>query len=126
MKDLEALEKLREKADELLNSTDFYYNLDENKNPVSCTLREWGEIYMGSGNDERRIAEDYINDFHISTVFLGIDHNFYEGPPILFETMIFENDSYSEIYCDRYCTWQEAEEGHKKAVEWAKNERKEE
>jgi hypothetical protein len=25
-----------------------------------------------------------------------------------------------EIYCRRYSTWQEAEEGHRKAIEWVK------
>jgi hypothetical protein len=51
----------------------------------------------------------------ISTVFLGIDHNHLrQGPPILFETMIF-GGPYDQ-YMDRYCTWAEAEAGHARAV----------
>ena len=51
----------------------------------------------------------------VSTVFLGIDHSFGSGIPILFETMIFggEHDQYQE----RYATYKEAEEGHVIAVE---------
>jgi hypothetical protein len=40
--------------------------------------------------------------------------------------MVFKGKGSSEEYCDRYSTWQEAEEGHKVAVEWVKNGCKEE
>lgn len=57
------------------------------------------------------------NGHVVSTVFLGLDHNFTgRGPPILFETMIFPLDSRQESYCMRYVTWQEAEEGHQRAM----------
>jgi hypothetical protein len=43
------------------------------------------------------------------------DHNHLrQGPPILFETMIF-GGPYDQ-YMDRYCTWAEAEAGHARAV----------
>ncbi|KKL94572.1 hypothetical protein LCGC14_1863300, partial [marine sediment metagenome] len=47
----------------------------------------------------------------VSTVFLGLDHSFGRGAPILFETMIFggKQDQYQE----RYYTWEEAEVGHR-------------
>lgn len=55
------------------------------------------------------------NGDQISTVFLGIDHNYFGGPPLLFETMIFggEHDGYQE----RYSTLEQAEEGHQRAIE---------
>jgi hypothetical protein len=49
----------------------------------------------------------------VSTVFLGIDHNFGNGPPLLFETMVFGGEY--DGYCKRYSTWEEAEGGHKTA-----------
>jgi len=60
-----------------------------------------------------------ISDILISTVFLGIDHAFGRGEPILFETMIFggEHNEYQE----RYATWEEAEEGHHRACELVLN-----
>lgn len=50
----------------------------------------------------------------VSTVFLGTNHAFFGGVPILFETMIFggEQDEYQQ----RYATWEEAEAGHEEAV----------
>lgn len=75
-------------------------------------------------NDNRRVA---FTDFYyctVSTIFLGIDHSFYGGNPILFETMIFGH--YDDLYQTRYHTWEESVKGHIVAVEkvipfWKKN-----
>ncbi len=78
---------------------------------------EWGEWFEHA---DRRVAETSLpNEVRVSTVFLGLDHNFEEGKPILFETMIFggKQDQYQE----RYHTWEEAEAGHEQAVSKAKS-----
>lgn len=90
-----------------------YYKLDEDKNPVPCNAIEFAEMFNNPG--ERVLEQVDINGITVSTVFLGLDHRFSDdGPPILFETMIFggEHDQYQE----RYCTWDEAMEGHKRAL----------
>lgn len=47
----------------------------------------------------------------ISTVFLGLDHNFLDrGPPHLFETLVFGGEHAYEMM--RYATWDEAVQGH--------------
>ena len=51
----------------------------------------------------------------VSTVFLGIDHSWLGGPPILFETMIF-GGQFDEVQ-KRYCTMEEAIDGHAKLME---------
>ena len=56
----------------------------------------------------------------ISTVFLGLNHCFREGTPLLFETMVFGGKLDEEM--ERYSTWEEAEEGHKRWVAKAKAE----
>ena len=55
----------------------------------------------------------------VHTSFLGIDHNFDgDGPPLLFETMVRDAASGEwDDFQERYATWEEAEKGHKKAVE---------
>jgi hypothetical protein len=50
-----------------------------------------------------------IGEVRVSTVFLGIDHA-WEGPPLLFETMVFGGPLDEEM--ERYSTWEEAERGH--------------
>lgn len=74
-------------------------------------MTEWGEMFKGK---DRLVAKDTIGDADISTVFLGLNHG-YGGKKLWFETMIFggEHDEFQE----RYATWEEAEAGHKRAVE---------
>jgi hypothetical protein len=64
------------------------------------------------------VAKATVSGADVSTVFLGLDHSFGHGPPLLFETMIFggERDQYQE----RYSTLQDAMDGHDRAVELAK------
>jgi hypothetical protein len=75
-------------------------------------LLTWGRWFETA---ERHVAQKVIGDVRVSTVFLGLDHKFgSDGPPLIFETMIFggEHDGYQE----RYSTWEQAEEGHKRAL----------
>src|SRR5882724_8255427 len=82
--------------------------------PVKCDLVTWAEQFESV--DDRRVAYDELSaEVNVSTVFLGLDHRFgRDGPPILFETMIFggPHDEYQE----RYSTWDEAVAGHKRAL----------
>lgn len=50
----------------------------------------------------------------VSTVFLGINHNWEAGPPILFETMVFGGALDDTIW--RYSTRKEALAGHDAVV----------
>ncbi len=90
------------------------YILD-GKNVKSASLEEWAKWFETA---ERHVAKTTINDnVNVSTVFLGLDHSFGDGPPLLFETMIFggKHDQYQE----RFETWEQAETGHQVAVELA-------
>ena len=65
---------------------------------------------------QRRVALAHLPDgTKVSTVFLGLDHNFMlDGPPILFETMVFGGPHDQDQ--ERYSTWPEAEAGHAEIV----------
>jgi hypothetical protein len=92
------------------------YVLDEHGNPKEePDLLKWAAWY--ESNKARRVALDERGDVMVSTVFLGLDHRFGEGAPILYETMIFGGKENG--YQDRYCTREEALEGHKKALAMA-------
>ena len=86
----------------------------EGKVAVRCDdLLAWGAWLE---NAVRHVADDTIGDVRISTVFLGLDHNWNPGgPPLLFETMIFGGDHDGD--CERCSTWEQAEEQHRKAVD---------
>lgn len=88
-----------------------YWILDTEKRPkLVASIEEWGRFYETA---DSIVKQEEIGGVRISTVFLGIDHQFGDGPPILFETMIFggEHDQYQ----DRCSTWKQAEDMHEKA-----------
>ena len=90
-----------------------HYILDENREPVlEPDLFKWGR-WLETAN--RKIGDSTVGDAQISTVFLGLDHGFSGGDPILFETMIFggRHDEYQE----RYTTREDALKGHRAAVQ---------
>ncbi len=90
------------------------------RTPMLCdNLSIWGMEFdkRTKSEDHWRVARETVNGVDVSTVFLGIDHAFGGGPPLLFETMIF-GGPHNE-YQERYSTWEEAEAGHKRAVELA-------
>ena len=49
-------------------------------------LMKWARWYETA---DRHVGDDLIKGARVSTVFLGIDHSFHNGPPILWETMVF-------------------------------------
>ena len=96
-----------------------YYKLDENKNVVKSSLEEWANFIEGKlPTNFKHVGDDTIDGKRVSTVFLGLCHNFspFNKTPIVFETMVFDNGS--SLYQERYATYQEAEEGHKRAITW--------
>lgn len=77
--------------------------------PVPCEdLMQWGRWLEGA---DTRVASDSRGGVTVSTVFLGLDHRFGPGPPLIFETMAFPADG-SDEECERYSTWDEAVAGH--------------
>ena len=66
--------------------------------------------------------------FKVSTVDLGLDHSFGFGPPLYYETMIFNDYQYYkeenpfEWFQERYTTKKEAIAKHKEIVKAFKNE----
>lgn len=55
-------------------------------------------------------------ELRISTVYLGINHQFFEGPPLVWETMIFSNGDWAEDWMRRYTTRAAAHSAHLKIV----------
>lgn len=98
--------------------TNLFYALDENNEPYPLkdtpTKEQWANLW--------RIV-DYVHNHKVSTVFLGVDFgNVCMSRPILFETMVFEdNGKGNGIYMIRYHNIEEAKKGHEKAIEWVKN-----
>lgn len=86
-----------------------HYILDGKKPVEEPDLFKWA---TGFDLSKRRVAFTKGFNIFVSTVFLGLDHSFGDGPPLLFETMVCRNKvDWGE--CWRYTTWEEAEAGHR-------------
>jgi hypothetical protein len=94
-----------------------YYTLDEAHQAHPCDMQRW--IYwfeVNQGGPLHMLFKTQSGDVEVSTVFLGIDHNFSsEGPPLLFETMVFRNGDGDEMM--RASTYELAQEQHREMVQ---------
>ena len=92
-----------------------YYILRGKRAFMTNDNEAWGRWFsMPEHQAERIVKQETIKGCRVSTVFLGIDHQFGNGRPLLFETIIFggKHDDYQM----RYSTWKQAEAGHQRAV----------
>lgn len=90
--------------------SDYY---DRDGNPMD--VLEWA-LAFEFGN---QIDKTVIGDVLISTIWLGIDHSFGYGPPLIFETMIFNGGLDQEQW--RWHTVEEAQAGHDRVVEMVRS-----
>jgi hypothetical protein len=98
------------------------YILDKNHKPVPVDdMAVWGKWFENS--DNRRVAHDEGEDaqgkWSLSSVCLGMDHRWSnDGPPILFETMLFRDNKQADDDGDqwRFATWDETERFHRRKV----------
>lgn len=95
---------------------DHHYTLDAAGNPVQCVdLFTWARWFQ---DHDRRVAVTHFGpeDF-ISTVFLGLDHNYnpFDPRPILYETMVHTAEGWGDQW--RYRTREQALAHHAVLVE---------
>lgn len=114
-----------QRIDELAKSLGFafrYYTLVNRVPVVIDTPVQWAEeiarrtmMQRDYDVDPWRVDETFIGQARVSTVFIGLDHRMGgDGPPALFETMIFGGRL--DEFQNRCCTWDEAERMHAEAV----------
>lgn len=89
------------------------YVLDADGKPLPCEdLLAWARWYEDA---DRLVALDEpVPGQKVSTVFLGLDHQFGKGPPVLWESMVFGGPLDGEQ--ERYTSRVAALEGHQRLV----------
>jgi hypothetical protein len=92
--------------------TDHY---DPEGNPI--TIEEWALLYEKRGSDPDTSwwqKSTYLGSgkrgVHVSTVWLGMNHQWGDGPPLIYESMVFGGPMDQEMW--RYATKEEAWEHH--------------
>lgn len=94
------------------------YILDKDNKVIPCSdLMAWAKWMTTNGRNNRIVQQIHLPSdtkerLLISTVFLGVDHNFSGdgSDPITFETIIFGGTLDGEM--QRYRTWDDAQQGH--------------
>ena len=109
---MDEYEKCKEHG--MLKYSDHY---DREGKPMCCLI-SWGKKLQDP--DYQTVKQTTVGEWWVSTVWLGMDHSWGDGPPLIFETMIFPSDESCDYYQDRYSTEAEAKKGHKKAIKYAK------
>lgn len=96
-----------------------YY--DKNDQPIegedACLV--WAKQF--EKDPEGRIVKQQTTwlGFWVSTVWLGLDHNFGHGKPLIYETMVFRGIC-SDIDTKSYSTKKEAAAGHRQMfLKWS-------
>jgi hypothetical protein len=74
-------------------------------------LTRWADWF---GTEDRKILHTRVKGGFVSTVFLGLDHNFGDGPPLLWETMSKIDGEWGDQ--QRYPSAEEAVAGHHAVV----------
>lgn len=86
-----------------------YYDRQGNQ----ITDQEYYTLF--SDPEYQSIGKTVVGNYMISTVWLGLDHG-YTGRPMIFETMVFPDETWDEVECERYATEDAAIRGHFKMV----------
>ena len=96
-----------------------WYILTTDNEPVAVSVTEAAQ-WMEDNPKRKQIGFDILLDendknISVSTVFLGLDHSWNNKGLVLWETMIFggEHDQYQE----RYSSYEDALEGHQRAID---------
>lgn len=80
-----------------------YYN----RSGAPISRDEWIALYT---DENKRVAHDTIGNVNVSTVWLGLNHAWGGGAPLIFETMVFGGVLDGD--CERYGSEAEALAGH--------------
>ena len=88
-----------------------YYDMEGR--PIG--LEEWALLFE---SEERIIGRTELpGGCWVSTVWLGLDHSFGTGPPLVYESMVFaSHEDMTDLDCVRYTTREQAEAGHSELV----------
>lgn len=100
---------------------DAYYVLDGDV--VRKTTRDEAFDWLSTDETKKFIAQEDVGRFYVSTVFMIQDHGLTDsGPPVVFETMVFEREedgnlNMTGVFTERCATLAEARAMHARTCE---------
>ena len=100
-----------------MGELDYKYEIEYyDRKGLRITLEEFSKLCKDL--DYKRVKQEHVGNYWISTVWLGMNHTWGSGAPLIFETMVFEGDNIAEeTDMERYTTEEEALAGHELFVQ---------
>jgi len=95
-----------------------WYILDKDNKPIEAHPLVYID-WIHNNPSRKAVKQELIGDVRVSTVFLGLNHSYEGGDPVLWETMVFEGDY--DGYQERYTSYEDALRNHEFVVEMIKN-----
>lgn len=92
-----------------------YFVLNEDNEPVEVDIFEWSDFVADP--DNTRVSKTKVDDYVISTDFVGRGDMWGDRPTEFFETTVYKDGiKYNEFTSD-HSTWDEAKLGHLRIVD---------
>lgn len=95
----------------------YYILAEDGKTPIPVDLDTYAHWWAAHppANPPTAVGKSNVGDAHVSTVFLGHDHDFSGlGPPVLWETLVFGGANDQWMW--RYSSYESALAGHNAVV----------
>lgn len=105
---------------------DMFYILDGTEVIKVDSQDEWSKWFVENFT-RKFLARTDIGDHWISTVFVGLNMNYFgSGPPFVFETMVFKSDEsgstdWGSVGSERTASYAEALASHERMCDWVRN-----
>jgi hypothetical protein len=93
------------------------YVMFYDRDGTEIRMDEYEQVRQTEG---KRIMRTKVNEYWVSTVWLGVNMNLDAAHPFIFETMIFLYDAQG-IYTRRYATEEAAGRGHLEVLDALRN-----
>lgn len=86
------------------------------RNGDELTLEQWAALMEDDAY--KIVVQENVGPYWVSTIWLGLDYNLFDGPPLIFETMVFFQGKqepaieWGGMDCYRWPTEDAAKAGH--------------
>ncbi len=84
---------------------------------VGESIDQWQWVELFENFDYQRVENTEVGPYRVATNWMGFDLSIWgDGPPLIFETMVFATGTPYDLDCRRYATEDEARAGHDELV----------